>query len=61
MLFSSGSGPYRCEICERTYSRRDHLARHHQTHTSQRPFVCSYCAKGFARRLVVGNLAPRTC
>ncbi|KAF2204853.1 hypothetical protein GQ43DRAFT_109222 [Delitschia confertaspora ATCC 74209] len=39
----------RCDQCGRTYSRRDHLARHVQSHTSQRPFVCSHCGKDFAR------------
>ena len=58
--FSIGRGPYHCEICGRSYSRRDHLARHNQTHTSQRPFVCSECGKGFARRLVIRNVTSWT-
>ncbi|KAL4991519.1 hypothetical protein BDW68DRAFT_152198 [Aspergillus falconensis] len=56
-LLPAGSGPSCCERCGRTYSRRDYLARHRKTHTSQRPFVCSGCGKGSARRIAVGIVA----
>lgn len=46
---------YCCDRCGRTYSRRDHLARHLQSHSSEPSFVCTDCGKGFSRRFATGS------
>lgn len=38
---------YECEYCGRTFPRSNHLAQHELTHTKEKPFLCSYCQKGF--------------
>lgn len=38
-----------CEVCQATFSRQEHLARHSRSHTTEKPFECPYCRKGFSR------------
>ena len=45
----STSNPFSCNICKRSYTRVDHLARHYRSHTREKPFECETCGKGFAR------------
>jgi len=35
--------------CGRLFKRLEHLKRHVRTHTQERPYVCSICAKKFSR------------
>ena len=44
------TGMYHCGVCKAEYGRPDHLIRHVRGHTKLRPFVCTGCGKGFARR-----------
>ncbi|KAH8815294.1 hypothetical protein F5884DRAFT_172896 [Xylogone sp. PMI_703] len=39
----------RCEICERSFARNEHLIRHRRIHTGERPFDCPHCNVGFPR------------
>ncbi|USW57029.1 hypothetical protein Slin15195_G103480 [Septoria linicola] len=41
--------PFVCNICQKTYGRIDHLARHFRSHTNEKPFRCLECGKTFAR------------
>ncbi|KAI1368727.1 hypothetical protein F5Y08DRAFT_227730 [Xylaria arbuscula] len=43
------SSLYQCADCKRRYSRPEHLARHIQTHTLGKRFLCQVCGKAFAR------------
>ncbi|KAK7899769.1 hypothetical protein LTR67_003514 [Exophiala xenobiotica] len=43
------SSPFCCNICKRSYTRVDHLARHYRSHTREKPFGCEVCGKSFAR------------
>ncbi|KAI1082804.1 hypothetical protein F5B20DRAFT_530424 [Whalleya microplaca] len=40
---------YQCADCKKRYSRPEHLARHIQTHTLGKRFLCPVCGKAFAR------------
>ena len=40
-----------CQVCEKSYKRKEHLLRHMQTsHSELRPFVCKVCAHTFSRK-----------
>ncbi|EHK42435.1 hypothetical protein TRIATDRAFT_10744, partial [Trichoderma atroviride IMI 206040] len=45
----------KCDICDATFSRQEHLARHTRSHTRERPFKCLVCGKGFARQDVLNR------
>ncbi|RHZ64278.1 uncharacterized protein CDV56_105872 [Aspergillus thermomutatus] len=41
------------KLCQKTYERPDHLARHLDSHRNERAFVCPICQRGFNRRDVL--------
>ncbi|KAK4062783.1 transcriptional regulator family: C2H2 zinc finger and Fungal Specific TF [Trichoderma aggressivum f. europaeum] len=45
----------KCDICEATFSRQEHLVRHIKSHTREKPFRCLICGKGFARQDVLSR------
>lgn len=55
-----GSCKFECPVCFRQYKRREHLARHLSSHSSERPFQCSSCERTF-QRLDVLRRHMRTC
>lgn len=42
--------PFICEICHKTFARRDTLICHQRTHDGTKPFRCKVCDKCFSRR-----------
>ncbi|KAF2198073.1 hypothetical protein GQ43DRAFT_434595 [Delitschia confertaspora ATCC 74209] len=49
----SGSAPekkYKCQFCNRAFSRSEHRSRHERSHTKERPFKCLKCRSTFVRR-----------
>ncbi|KAJ5372948.1 transcriptional regulator family: Fungal Specific TF [Penicillium concentricum] len=40
---------FHCNICQRGFTRTDHLKRHHLRHSGQKPYSCIFCNDSFAR------------
>jgi len=50
---SSDNGPkavYECEVCQKTFNRKDHLTKHKIVHSNKKEHVCSECNKAFSRK-----------
>ncbi|XP_069105092.1 zinc finger protein 177-like [Argopecten irradians] len=45
----SGTRPYACEICNKTFGHAVSLDQHKLVHTHERTFECKQCGKGFKR------------
>jgi DNA-directed RNA polymerase subunit RPC12/RpoP len=41
---------YKCQFCNRAFSRSEHRSRHERSHTKERPFKCNKCRSTFVRR-----------
>ena len=44
---------YRCTMCPKMFSKRDHWAEHENWHKGHKPWKCQFCGKGFCSK---GNL-----
>jgi len=46
----SGDKPFKCDLCEKAFNRKDTLESHLASHSDLKPFMCSVCGKQFGRR-----------
>ncbi|XP_067893805.1 zinc finger and BTB domain-containing protein 41 isoform X2 [Heterodontus francisci] len=44
------SEAWKCDVCNKTFTRRPHLEEHMILHTQDKPFKCSYCEEHFKSR-----------
>ncbi|KAJ6522410.1 hypothetical protein B0H19DRAFT_682485 [Mycena capillaripes] len=42
-------GDHKCPVCQATFTRPQHVARHMRSHTGDRPYKCTHCGDQFAR------------
>lgn len=45
-----GESPHRCEFCQKTFTRKEHLTNHLRQHTGETPHICTICSKPFTRK-----------
>lgn len=50
LTFHQGIKPFKCEQCDKQFSRKTHLERHLISHSDSKPFCCLHCGKGVTTR-----------
>ena len=50
MLVHTGKKDFKCEVCEKMFSRKNNLRSHMLTHTKLKDHECDICKKKFARK-----------
>lgn len=46
-IVHQGKKPYKCDQCDRSFSKKSHLERHAYVHSKDKPLHCLVCGKGF--------------
>ena len=49
------SKPYVCDVCNKAFTRPNHLNIHKRTHTGETPYVCDVCSKAFSQLSILNR------
>lgn len=51
----TGETPHRCDICKKSFTRKEHFMNHVMWHTGETPHQCQVCGKKYTRKEHLAN------
>lgn len=51
----TGETPHRCDICKKSFTRKEHFMNHVMWHTGETPHHCQVCGKKYTRKEHLAN------
>lgn len=49
-LVHTGERNYACNLCDKRFTRLNHLQAHQSVHQTEKQFTCEWCGKSYMRR-----------